>query len=281
MNSSARGQSPKPEAGFRWPTSPRSTSRLPQARGELGDAVEAGQRVVAAGGDDAGKRQPRRAAPAASRWRAAPRPSDSPRASAARSRAASASSAPQHGAPGLLRPVRDHDAAAAVRDDHQRARRRPAPRARSRATRARAVEVLAAHRRHRAHAAAARSRQQRLPVRVDMVAQAGDDEDGRRMRAPVTVRPTLRRKPCWPPLAVGREAVRGQRLLDAVVEHADLADARALPCRWRSRGRTRARCAPAARSAATVLILLAARPGSRGCPRCRSARAGPWRCPSC
>ena len=45
-----------------------------------------------------------------------------------------------------------------------------------------AVEVLTAHRRHSAHWMATGfefAREQRLPVCVDVIAQAGDDEDSR------------------------------------------------------------------------------------------------------
>ena len=70
---SAIGHSPKPEAGLRWPTSPRSTSREPQPRARLRDAVE-GCRAGRCG-------WPRRCSGTAAA-RAAPAASRRPRASA-------------------------------------------------------------------------------------------------------------------------------------------------------------------------------------------------------
>ena len=116
MKSCACGQGPYPTPGLRWPTSPRSSRRLPHACAIA--RRRAAERIAAAAGDDA-------AEPAASsrgtgsqpRGCAARRASDSRPASPARNPAASpAAHRSRAGRPVLARPVHEHDHATAVRD---------------------------------------------------------------------------------------------------------------------------------------------------------------------
>ena len=148
--------------------------------GQFGDTLEVAERVVAAGRDDAWKRQRAGVAPAASRRRAVHAAWDSRPARACSKSGGVASSAPSTGRCRAQRPVHQHDHAAAVRDDDQRPFDRLRRTFDGRHT-LRAGQVDTAHRRHAGHRAAGGAQacfEQRLPVLCDVVAQPGHDQHG-------------------------------------------------------------------------------------------------------
>ncbi len=174
----------------------------PSARQFL-DALVAAQRVVAAGGHDAGERQllARHRQPAAGLKRLDRRVALGHRLLEIGRRGEQRG---VHRSLRLPRPVRDHHAAAAVRHHHDRPIDRLC-RALDRGHARRAVEVVAAHRRHRLHLAPLGfevEREQRLPVRVDVVAQTRHDQHRRRGGSGHR-QAALRRKPCCRPLGLG------------------------------------------------------------------------------